>query len=140
MIAPFTAGFSESACDIFSGTWCHYPRECEELVGCINRYKNEASRRENQKAFLSYLEGAPQPKSYDNAKECGELRSYLDFDSDYPDDNKICEDVEALQCRDDFTNLNDFASGADVDGEKKGQTDELFINDKVVRKTKGKND
>ena len=76
---------------------------------------------------------------YDNAIECGAFRNYLDFDADYPDDDKICEDVEAIQCREDFTNLDDFASGVGSGGGE-GDSVELFINDDVVRKKKGEGD
>ena len=138
-LAPYTAGFSESACDIFSGKWCHHPRGCEVLVSCIKELHDEASARENQKAFLVYLDGAPKVTSYDNAIECGAFRNYLDFDTDYPDADKICKDVKEIQCREDFTNLDDFASGVGSGGGE-GDSVELFINDDVVRKKKGDGD
>ncbi|KAL3808364.1 hypothetical protein ACHAXA_006589, partial [Cyclostephanos tholiformis] len=39
------------------------------------------------------------------------MRVYFDYDKDYPDDARICDEVKELQCFTDFTNLDGYATG-----------------------------
>jgi hypothetical protein len=33
----------------------------------------------------------------DDPTKCGSLRTYFDYDKDFPDDDRICEEVKELQ-------------------------------------------
>ncbi len=56
------SGFNEAACDIFQGTWCQMPRDCQKLVKCINDTLNEVRDISNRQAFFTYMDGAPKIK------------------------------------------------------------------------------
>ena len=100
----FTATFSALlayATDIFYGQWCPYPRSCRDLVNCVNGQINEA-RIYARPAFLQYLEDAPQlitgtDDFTDDPTKCGDLREYFEYDRDYSDDDRICEEVKDLR-------------------------------------------
>ena len=113
-LAPFTAGFNEAACDIFHGTWCPTPRDCRDLRNCIRDMKNDVETSGDRLAFYEYLNAAPkiQDEGAEDPEECGKLREYFEYDYDFPDDERICKEVEELQCFTDFTNLDGFATGA----------------------------
>jgi hypothetical protein len=113
-LAPFTAGFNEAACDIFHGTFCPTPRDCRELRECIKDLKKEVGINGDRLAFFEYLDGAPEilDERANDPEECGKYREYFEYDHDFPDDGRICEEVEELQCFTDFSNLDGFATGA----------------------------
>lgn len=46
-----------------------------------------------------------------DVEKCGQLREYFDYDKEYPDDERICNEVLDLQCFTDFDNLDGLASG-----------------------------
>uniref|UniRef100_A0A7S4M8E9 Uncharacterized protein n=1 Tax=Odontella aurita TaxID=265563 RepID=A0A7S4M8E9_9STRA len=135
-LGPITSGFNEAACDIFHGTWCPTPRSCADLVNCIEGAKEEVEISRDRQAFLEYLDEAPKVESpYDDPKECGDLREYFEYDRDYPDDDRICQEVLDLQCFTDFSNLDGFATGTAGPGSDAG-LDELAVSDKVKLITK----
>jgi hypothetical protein len=113
-LGPLTAGFNEAACDIFSGTWCPVPRKCAELSQCVEDLKNELRSSRDRQAFFEYLDGAPAIKDTQGSDvaECGSLREYFEYDRNYPDDQRICDEVKDLQCLTDFSNLDGFATGS----------------------------
>lgn len=84
--------------DIYYGQWCPTPRSCGDLVNCIENEKNAVRQRP---AFLQYLEDAPEvkPQDFGDPTKCGELREYFDYDRDYADDDRICEEVRDLKVR-----------------------------------------
>ena len=96
-LGPLTSGFNEAACDIFHGTWCPNPRSCSGLKTCMMNIKEEVERGRDRKAFFEYLDGAPSVKDSDDPTKCGDLREYFDYDRDYPDDERICDEVLNLQ-------------------------------------------
>jgi hypothetical protein len=61
-LGPVTSGFNEAACDIFQGTWCPAPRDCQKLVECINGTTNEVRNNLSRQAFFTYMDGAPKIK------------------------------------------------------------------------------
>ncbi len=61
-LGPVTSGFNEAACDIFQGTWCPAPRDCQKLVECINGTTNEVKNNPGRQAFFTYMDGAPKIK------------------------------------------------------------------------------
>ena len=98
---PVTAGFNQAACDIPGGTWCPTPRNCKILVECIEEEIEEITNDKSRPAFLQYLEDAPKI-DLDNGEDtdptkCGDLREYFEYDRDYPDDDRICEEVKDLK-------------------------------------------
>lgn len=100
-LGPVTAGFNEAACDVFYGKWCPTPRDCTELVLCIQDEIEEIERDDSRPAFLQYLKDAPElnlegGESTDPTK-CGDLREYFEYDRDYADDGRICEEVKDLK-------------------------------------------
>jgi len=101
----------------------------------------EASKRTNRIAFFEYLDGAPKVENDEDPVQCGELREYFEYDFDYPDDNKIAENVYHIQCRSDFENIDDYATGkngpaGDGDGEDEDEEEELFVDTTLVFATK----
>ncbi|KAL3778621.1 hypothetical protein ACHAW5_005068 [Stephanodiscus triporus] len=104
-LAPTIAGFNEAACQVYQGKWCPFPRTCEKLVKCLRNVTDGAN---DTKVFLEYLKGAPNvtDDEFDNVEKCGQLRSYFEYDSDYPDDERICAEVRDLQCLTDFSDLD----------------------------------
>ena len=69
-----------------------------------------------------------------DVNKCGDLREYSEYDRDYPDDDRICEDIIYLQCRNDFLNLDELAEGKGSGGDAKN----LVIETKVFAKKNGK--
>jgi hypothetical protein len=61
-LGPVTSGFNEAACDIFQGTWCPAPRDCQKLVDCINGTTNGVRNNTSRQAFFTYMDGAPKIK------------------------------------------------------------------------------
>ena len=96
-LGPINSGFNEAACDIFQGAWCPTPRDCQDLVLCIRDTAEEVERSRDRRAFLEYLNGAPEVEDPEDPNACGELREYFDYDRDFPDDERICEEVRNLQ-------------------------------------------
>ena len=94
---------------------------------------NDAAKRTDKKAFFTYLNDAPKINDVEDVTKCGDLREYLGYDRFYPDDDRICDEVEAIQCNEDFSNLDGLATGA---------TNEtpLKLNKKIVKISTGKND
>jgi hypothetical protein len=58
-LGPITSGFNEAACDIFQGTWCPSPRDCHELVDCVNGTIDGVRNNTNRQAYFTYMDGAP---------------------------------------------------------------------------------
>lgn len=137
VLGPITSGFNEAACDIFHGTWCPSPRNCTHLVNCLKNAAEEVQRSRDRQAFFEYLDEAPKVKDPDDAEECGDLREYFEYDRDYPDDERICEEVKDLQCFIDFSNLDGFATGTAGPGSEAGLA-ELAVSDTVKLVTKSK--
>lgn len=54
--------------------------------------------------FFEYLDGAPKLEDINGETEdpekCGDLREYFEYDRDYPDDDRICEEIRDLQVSD----------------------------------------
>ena len=87
--------------DIFYGQWCPSPRDCTELALCIQDEILEIEADDTKPAYLQYLKDAPTVdvsagESTDPTK-CGGLREYFEYDRDYPDDERICEEVKDLK-------------------------------------------
>jgi hypothetical protein len=135
-LAPFTAGFNQAACDVFSGTWCPVPRDCRKLRNCVEDLKGKVGTNGDRQAFFEYLSDAPAIKDESalDPKECGEFREYFEYDRDFPDDDRICEEIADLQCLTDFSNLDGLATGGKGDGGE----EELAVSTKLRVKSKGK--
>lgn len=98
ILIKFLARYDFSAaCDIFHGKWCPKPRDCSYLVQCINNIKTEVEQSRTRQAFYEYLDEAPNVEFADDLDACGEMRTYFDYDKNYPDDERICDEVRALQ-------------------------------------------
>jgi len=139
-LAPFTAGFSEAACDSLSGTWCPNPRPCDKLNNCMRDMLKYNSQLADRKAFYQYLDDAPKIEDPKIPNECADVREYFEYDRDFPDDDRICKEVKELQCFDEFSNLDGFATGTSNGvGEGDGEDQPLlFMSTKLVTNTKGK--
>jgi len=87
--------------DVFYGQWCPTPRSCGGLVNCIKNEIVAVTEDRSRPAFLEYLEDAPQVKTeeFGDPTKCGDLREYFEYDRDYPDDERICEEVKDLKVR-----------------------------------------
>jgi len=112
-LAPFSTGLNDAACDSFSGTWCPNPRDCQTLNGCIADLTTDAETKEYKQAYFEYLDAAPKISDLlaANVEECQAVREYFEYDKNYPDDQRICDEVEAIQCFEDFSNLDGYATG-----------------------------
>lgn len=71
------------------------------MVDCIQE-EIEASRlAEDRPAFLQYLDDAPKVNVAEgedtSPTKCGDLREYFEYDRDYADDDRICEEVKDLK-------------------------------------------
>lgn len=66
---------------------------------CIDETKNEVLASNTRQAFYEYLDEAPEVKrgETDDPTKCGELRTYFEYDANFPDDNRICNEVRELQ-------------------------------------------
>ena len=122
-----------AACDSYSGAWCPYPRPCTELRKCIRELTNTTKTKVTKQAFFRYLDDAPkiEDENAANVEECGELREYFEYDRNYYDDDRICEEVENLQCFTDFSNLDGFATGS-AGGNAADEV--LIISTRIVKK------
>lgn len=85
--------------DTFSGQWCPIPRDCRELADCIQDEMDRVREDGKRPAFLEYLDEAPKLESEESTSptKCGDLREYFEYDRDYPDDDRICDEVQDLQ-------------------------------------------
>ncbi|CAB9521743.1 expressed unknown protein [Seminavis robusta] len=103
--APGLAAFSEEACAVYSGTHCAYARDCTALKTCID---DEISWAESnsRSAYKGYLSDAPNITDTGDSDQCGEVREYFGYDSDYPDDDEICDDVQYLRYNKQFDNID----------------------------------
>ena len=68
---------------------------------CIQDEIEEIEADDTRPAFLQYLKDAPSidvsaGESTDPTK-CEDLREYFEYDRDYPDDDRICEEVKDLK-------------------------------------------
>jgi len=63
----------------------------------------EIEKKENRPAFLQYLTDAPTVNVFEgegsDPTKCGDLREYFEYDRDYADDDRICEEVKDLKVR-----------------------------------------
>eukprot|EP00979_Chaetoceros_neogracilis_P006713 scaffold1372_cov289-Chaetoceros_neogracile.AAC.17 len=136
-LAPFTAGFSEAACDSLSGTWCPNPRPCFKLNNCMRDMLKYNSQLADRQAFYQYLDDAPKITYPNIPNECADVREYFEYDRNFPDDNRICKEVEELQCFDEFSNLDGYAKGTSNGvGEGDGEDQPLlFMSTKLVTNT-----
>lgn len=98
-LGPVTSGYNQAACDIFQGTWCPSPRDCFDLVKCVNDEIVAVEESRTRLAFLEYLKEAPKVEftETNDQTKCADLREYFDYDRDYPDDDRICREVRELQ-------------------------------------------
>ena len=80
---------------------CPNPRNCTYLVDCVNTELDEVTKDKTRPAFLQYLDGAPKFKDGEatDPTKCGDLREYFEYDRDYADDDRICEEVRDLKVR-----------------------------------------
>jgi hypothetical protein len=94
----------------------------------------------DRKAFYQYLDDAPKIEDPKIPNECADVREYFEYDRDFPDDDRICKEVKELQCFDEFSNLDGFATGTSNGvGEGDGEDQPLlFMSTKLVTNTKGK--
>ena len=90
---------------------------------------------ENKQAFYEYLNDAPKIKDRESVQECGNVREYFQYDKNYPDDSRICREVRELQCFNDFSNLDGFATGG---GKGVVEADKLSVSTKLRKKKKSK--
>ena len=68
------------------------------LATCIQIEIERVREDGKRPSFLEYLDGAPKLKSDESMSptKCGDLREYFEYDRDYPDDDRICEEVKDL--------------------------------------------
>eukprot|EP00581_Thalassiosira_minuscula_P005786 CAMPEP_0183744146 /NCGR_PEP_ID=MMETSP0737-20130205/65580_1 /TAXON_ID=385413 /ORGANISM="Thalassiosira miniscula, Strain CCMP1093" /LENGTH=2327 /DNA_ID=CAMNT_0025979781 /DNA_START=237 /DNA_END=7220 /DNA_ORIENTATION=- len=137
-LGPVTSGFNQAACDVFQGKWCPVPRSCFDLVKCVRELKDQIKESRSRQAFFGYLDGAPVLNDADGETEdpekCGDLREYFEYERDYTDDDRICEEVKDLQCFTDFENLDAFAEGvlgAGGDGESANPDEKLAVSTEI---------
>ena len=100
--------------DTFYGQWCPNPRNCTDLALCIQDEILEIEADDKRPAFLQYLKDAPtvdvfEGESTDPTK-CGDLREYFEYDRDYPDDERICEEVKDLKVSKDRVSNEPYSS------------------------------
>ena len=117
---PWWASFNEAACDVYSGIFCPTPRDCMILQECVDYHLSFANST-GLFAFQEYLNQAPTVADTNSTKECGDLREYLGYDPDFPDDDHICYEFDHIKCRSDFTSLDDpIANSSDGDSIEEG--------------------
>ena len=110
-LGPLFASFNEAACDVYDGIFCLHPRSCDVLKVCVETELDFADV-SGLIAYKEYLNQAPIVKDTDSSKECGALREYFGFEFDFPDDNLICDEFVHIQCRSDFSNLDETISSS----------------------------
>ena len=118
-VGPWWASFNEAACNVYDGIFCPTPSTCPVLKLCMNKAIQEA-KVSGLVAFTEYLELAPTVVDEESTKECGALREYLGYDNDFPDDKHICEEFKYIQCRSDFSNLDETIANNSGDGGEEG--------------------
>ena len=101
-------------------------KSCIYLKNCVTELKRKASKLTSTKAFFQYLDDAPKVSDPENAGQCGDLREYFDYDRNFVDDERICEEVKSLECFNDFSNLDGLATGA-------ATSDEILIMNTNIR-------
>ena len=73
------------------------------LALCIQDEIVEIEKKQNRPAFLQYLKDAPPVNVIEgegsDPTKCGDLREYFEYDRDYADDDRICEEVKDLKVR-----------------------------------------
>jgi len=111
-LGPLFASFNEAACDVYDGVFCPNPRSCEVLTSCVEKEISDTHASGRLFAYKEYLNQAPEVKDTDSSKECGALREYFGFEFDFPDDNLICDEFVHIQCRSDFSNLDETISSS----------------------------
>ncbi|CAB9498747.1 expressed unknown protein [Seminavis robusta] len=117
-LAPALAGMSQATCDLYSGTFCYKPRDCAPLVQCITDEIQWANTTDPVKAsYRDFLLDSPilDIKDTTDNEECGGIREYFGFESHWPNDQEICEDVKFLRHSKTFTDLD--GSNADFSTE-----------------------
>ena len=92
----------------------------------------------DRRAFYQYLDDAPKIKDPKMFNECANVREYFEYDRNFPDDDRICKEVEELQCFEEFSNLDGFATGTSNGGEEDDEDKPLFMSTKLETNTKGK--
>jgi hypothetical protein len=113
-LAPsYFAGFSEQACNAYSGTFCNNPVNCVRLQECVTKEK-EFAQTHNRTAFGRYLNASPKIEDSTDNIQCMEAREYFGFNGELPDskDNRICYELERLRETKHFTDLDEFANYA----------------------------
>lgn len=78
------------------------------------------------------MKEAPEVEDVYSNNECGMLREYFEYDKDFPDDDRICREVESLQCRNDFENLDNLGENTGS-----GASTDLVLNTNLEFKEKG---
>jgi hypothetical protein len=118
---PWFSHLNADVCKVYDGVWCRNPRDCSDLVSCTQSRSFENNTLDNTttvpSAFELYIMASPEIKNPQNANQCGNLREYLGFDFDYPDDRVICEEVERLSCSQDFSDLDGLSGLFTADNE-----------------------
>jgi hypothetical protein len=105
---PWWASFNEPACDVYNGIFCPNPRPCKVLKECVEEQLLKTEDKSLYSlAYHEYLKDAPKVKKEESSKQCGALREYLGYDHDFPDDQHICDEFPHIQCREDFSNLDE---------------------------------
>ena len=93
----------------------------------------------NRKAFYQYLDDAPKINDPDMFNECADVREYFEYDRNFPDDDRICKEVQELQCFEEFSNLDGYATGtSNGRGDDSSEYPPLFMSTKLEKNTKGK--
>ncbi|CAB9496637.1 expressed unknown protein [Seminavis robusta] len=106
---PKLAGFSEETCKLYSGTWCPHPTDCSTLTSCVSD-EIAWAKKNGRKTYKGYLEAAPKLNDNTDVKQCGDLKEYFGFESTYPDQIEICEDVFFLRYSNDFGQIDSLGS------------------------------
>ncbi|CAB9524926.1 expressed unknown protein [Seminavis robusta] len=110
-LGPPLSGFSQESCDVVSGTYCMYDRDCSALKKCIgDEMKCPSDQTPKKFAYFDFLDSCPKITQPLNHANCAEAREYLGFDGDYPNDMEICEDAKLLRFNRNFDAVNAFAT------------------------------
>ena len=107
-VGPWWASFNEPACNVYNGIFCPNPRPCDVLKVCVEKQLTETEDKSRYSfAYHEYLSAAPKVINQESSKQCGALRDYLGYDHDFPDDQHICNEFIHIQCREDFSSLDE---------------------------------